>query len=112
MADPKTSELPEAPVITDPTEANNETVCTRSCCYQIKQKYEEVLLELSSAKEIIRILQEERNYNANTVVSNINQGLEYDQLNIKFDNWAKYLTAEVTEAEIHINNTLSQYQRL
>lgn len=52
------------------TEVNSESVC--NCCYQIKSKYEEVLLELNSAKEIIKLLQEERNSNANTAVSNIN----------------------------------------
>jgi hypothetical protein len=87
MADARTSELLEAPVLTDPIKANNEIVC--SCCHQIRLKYEEVLLELSSAKEIIKLLQEEKNYNANTIVSNVNQGLEYDKLNIKFKNWAQ-----------------------
>jgi hypothetical protein len=87
MADARSNELLEAPVLTDPVEANNETAC--SCCHQIKLKYEEVLLELSSAKEIIKLLQEGRNYNANTIVSNVNQGSEYNQLNIKFENWAQ-----------------------
>jgi hypothetical protein len=87
MVDARASELLEAQVLTDPVDANNEIVC--SCCHQIRLKYEEVSLELSSPKEIIKLLQEERNYNANTIVSNVNQGLEYDQLNIKFENWAQ-----------------------
>jgi hypothetical protein len=79
--------LLEAPVFTDPIGTNNESEC--SCCFQIKLKYEEVLLELSSAKEIIKLLQEDRNYNAQSVVSNINHGLEFDQPNISFDNWTQ-----------------------
>jgi hypothetical protein len=59
MWDSESSELLESPVLTDPTEANNETVCS---CYQINLKYEEVLLELSLAKEIIKLLEEERNF--------------------------------------------------
>jgi hypothetical protein len=87
MADTKTSELLDAPLPTDPTEANNKSIC--SCCYSIESKYNEVLLDVSSAKDIIKLLHEERNFYANTAVSNINQGLEYDQPNIKFDNWAQ-----------------------
>lgn len=77
----------EAPVLTERIEANNEIAY--SCCYQIKLKYEEVLLEFSSVKEIVKLLQEERIYNANTIVSNVNQGLEYDQLNIDCENWTQ-----------------------
>jgi hypothetical protein len=98
------------PVLTDPTEVNNGSAC--NCCYQIKSKYEEVLYELNSAKQIIKLLQEERNSNAYTAVSNINQGLDYDQLNIKVENWTHYLTAEAIEAVNQIKNTPSQYQRL
>jgi hypothetical protein len=58
-------------------------------CYQIKLKFEEVLLELSLAKEIIKLMQEERNFNVSTGTSNANHGLESDQFNNKFDNWAK-----------------------
>jgi hypothetical protein len=61
MADTKTSEVVEAPVLTDIAGANNEITC--SCCCQIKLKLEEMLLELSSAKEIIKLLQEERDFN-------------------------------------------------
>jgi hypothetical protein len=87
VADTETGEVLEAPVPTDPTEANNESVC--SCCYQIKSKYDAVVLELSSTKEIIKLLHEERNFYANKAVSNTNQCLEYNQPTIKFDNWAQ-----------------------
>jgi hypothetical protein len=59
MRDTESSELLEAPVLTDPTEANNK-LC--GCCYQIILKYENVLLELSLAKEIIKLLEEERKF--------------------------------------------------
>jgi hypothetical protein len=87
MANTKTSEVLEAPVLTYTTGANNEITC--SCCYQIKLKLEEVLLELSSAKEIIKILQEDRNFNVSTDMSNANHGLEPDQFKNKFDSWAQ-----------------------
>jgi hypothetical protein len=87
MADTKTSELLKAPVLTHTTEANNELVC--SCCYQTKLKLEEVLLELSLAKEIIKLLQEERNIDVSTDMRNTNHGLEYDQFNKKLDDWVQ-----------------------
>jgi hypothetical protein len=61
MVDSETSEVVEAPVLTDISGANNETMC--NCCCKIKLKLEEVLFELSSAKEIIKLLQEEINFN-------------------------------------------------
>ncbi|PNF30585.1 hypothetical protein B7P43_G09959 [Cryptotermes secundus] len=50
-------------------------------------KYEEVLLELYSAREIIKLLQEERNTKTDSVTHDLNQGSEYNHSGFKPDNW-------------------------
>jgi hypothetical protein len=78
----------ETPVLTDIAGANNEITC--NCCCKIKLKLEEVLSELSSATEIIKLVQEEincntGNSNVSTDMSNVSHGLETDQAKNKFD---------------------------
>jgi hypothetical protein len=68
MADTEGSEVGETPVLTDIAGSNNEITC--NCCCNIKLKLEEVLSELSSAEEIIKMVQEEINFSTrNTIVS-------------------------------------------
>jgi hypothetical protein len=74
MVDAKTSELLEAPVLIHTAKTSNQFVC--SCCYQTKLKLEEALLELSSAKEIIKLLQEKRNIYVSTDMRDTNHGSE------------------------------------
>jgi hypothetical protein len=51
-----------------------------------------VLLEPSSAKEIVKLLQEEINFEVSTDMSNENHGLESDQYENKFDSWTRVLS--------------------
>ena len=74
-----------APVFIDSAEVFSGNIC--NCCYQNKMKYEEVLLELYSAREIIKLLQEERNTKTDSDTHDLNQGLEYNQSCIKSDSW-------------------------
>jgi hypothetical protein len=88
MADTERSEVGETPVFTDIAGANNEITC--NCCCKIKLKLEEALSELSSAKEIIKLVQEEINFstknsNVSTDMSNVSHGLETNQAKNKFE---------------------------
>jgi hypothetical protein len=87
MADDKTRELVEPPVLIHTAETSNEFVC--SCCYQTELKLEQVLLELSSDKEIIKLLQEETSIDVSTDMRDTNHGSEYDQSNNKLGVWAQ-----------------------